>query len=86
MQTVRNLAVPEVAASQLVQVATFSHQNVSGAKLDSRWGPALVLERSDDPVTGTYFLLKLFPHGYHGKDEAIGSKRTDVDPRRLVPA
>jgi hypothetical protein len=57
-----------------------------GQKLDSRWGPALVLERSVDPTTGTYLLLKLFPHGYHGKDEEIGRKRTDVDPKRLIPA
>jgi hypothetical protein len=57
-----------------------------GDKFDSRWGPSIVLERSDDPTTGTYLLLKLFPHGYHGKTEEIGSKRTDVDPKRLVPA
>ena len=57
-----------------------------GEKLVSRWGPALVIERNDDPTTGTYFLLKLFPHGYHGKHEEIGSKRTDVDAGRLQPA
>lgn len=57
-----------------------------GEKFGSPWGPSLVVERSDDPATGAYLLLKLFPHGYHGKDEEIGSKRTDVDARRLVPA
>ena len=57
-----------------------------GEKLVSRWGPSLVVERSDDPTTGSYFLLKLFPHGYQGKHEEIGAKRTDVDPRRLQPA
>jgi hypothetical protein len=57
-----------------------------GEKFESRWGPALVLERSDDPTTGTYLLLKLFPHGYHGKVEEIGSKRTDVDAKKLIPA
>ena len=34
----------------------------------------------DAGMHGTYFLLKLFPHGYHGKDEEIGSKR--ALPRR----
>lgn len=57
-----------------------------GEKLVSRWGPSLVIERTDDPTTGTYFLLKLFPHGYHGKHEEIGSARTDVDAGRLQPA
>ena len=57
-----------------------------GEKLVSHWGPALVIERTDDPTTGTYFLLKLFPHGYHGKHEEIGGKRTDVDAGRLQPA
>ena len=57
-----------------------------GEKFMSRWGPSLVLERSDDPTTGTYLLLKLFPHGYQGKDEEIGTKRTDVDAKRLVAA
>ncbi|MEP7003647.1 MAG: hypothetical protein ABI888_03830 [Chloroflexota bacterium] len=52
----------------------------------SRWGPSIVVERTDDPKTGTYFLLKLFPHGYHGKHEEIGAKRTDVDARRLQPS
>jgi hypothetical protein len=57
-----------------------------GEKFLSTWGPSLVVERTDDPTTGTYFLLKLFPHGYHGKHEEIGAKRTDVDARRLQPA
>jgi hypothetical protein len=58
----------------------------AGERYDSRWGPSIVIERSDDPTTGTYLLLKLFPHGYHGKHEEIGSKRTDVDAARLLPA
>jgi hypothetical protein len=57
-----------------------------GEKFVSLWGPSLVLERVDDPTTGAYFLLKLFPHGYHGKREEIGAKRTDVDAKRLIPA
>lgn len=61
-------------------------QPAVGDTFDSRWGPALVVEQADDPATGTYLLLKLFPHGYHGKDEEIGRKRTDVDSNRLLPA
>lgn len=57
-----------------------------GERFVSKWGPSLVIERTEDPTTGTYLLLKLFPHGYHGKDEDIGSERTDVDPGRLQPA
>jgi hypothetical protein len=57
-----------------------------GDRFVSRWGPAIVIERAEDPRTGTYLLLKLFPHGYRGKDEEIGRERTDVDPRVLQPA
>lgn len=57
----------------------------AGERFDSRWGPSLVVERREDPTTGTYLLLKLFPHGYRGKDEEIGMKRTDIDPTRLQP-
>ena len=57
-----------------------------GRNFVSTWGPSLVIEKNDDPTTGTYLLLKLFPHGYHGKDEEIGTKRTDVDATRLQPA
>ena len=61
-------------------------QPAVGEKFVSRWGPSLVIERNDDPTTGTYLLLKLFPHGYHGKHEEIGARRTDVDASRLQPA
>ena len=66
--------------------ASDTPQPAVGDAFESRWGPAIVVERADDPTTGTYFLLKLFPHGYHGKHEEIGSKRTDVDAKRLIPA
>ncbi len=49
-----------------------------GETFDSRWGPSLVIERIDDPTTGTYLLLRLFPHGYHGKEGELGTERTDV--------
>ena len=54
-----------------------------GETFDSRWGPSLVVERSDDPTTGTYLLLRIFPHGYHGKHAELGTKRRDA-PRELV--
>ena len=54
-----------------------------GESFDSRWGPSLVVERSDDPTTGTYLLLRIFPHGYHGKPGELGTKRSDA-PRELV--
>jgi hypothetical protein len=50
----------------------------AGEEFDSRWGPSLVIERTDDPVTGTYLLLRLFPHGHHGKPGELGTERTDV--------
>lgn len=53
-----------------------------GERFESRWGPALVVERSDDPTTGTYLLLRIFPHGFHGKAAEIGTKRSDV-PRAV---
>ncbi|HEV8229889.1 MAG TPA: hypothetical protein VGQ86_08030 [Candidatus Limnocylindria bacterium] len=49
-----------------------------GEQFDSRWGPSLVVERADDPVTGTYLLLRLFPHGYKGKAGETGAERKDV--------
>jgi hypothetical protein len=54
-----------------------------GQVFDSRWGPGLVIERTDDPVTGTYLLLRIFPHGHHGKAGELGSERPDV-PKELV--
>ena len=54
-----------------------------GDRFDSRWGPSIVVERVDDGPTGTYLLLRILPHGYHGKPGEIGSKRSDV-PRELV--
>ena len=49
-----------------------------GGKLDSPWGPSIVVERAEDPATGTYLLLRVFPHGYHGKAFEIGTERKDV--------
>lgn len=54
-----------------------------GESFMSRWGPSLVLEHADDPVTGTYFLLRIYPHGFHGKPGELGSERRDV-PREFV--
>ncbi|HEY3219048.1 MAG TPA: hypothetical protein VGK15_08165 [Candidatus Limnocylindria bacterium] len=54
-----------------------------GERYDSRWGPSLVVERVDDGPTGTYLLLRIFPHGYRGKKPEIGTKRHDV-PKTLV--
>jgi len=54
-----------------------------GERFDSRWGPSVVVERSDDPTTGTYLLLRIFPHGYEGKPSEIGIERHDT-PRELV--
>gem|GEM_PF-6998644 len=33
--------------------------------------------RTEDPATGTYLLLRLFPHGHHGKPGELGTERTD---------
>ncbi len=54
-----------------------------GDRFDSRWGPSVIVERSDDPTTGTYLLLRILPHGYRGKAAEIGTKRSDA-PRELV--
>jgi hypothetical protein len=37
-----------------------------------------VLERAEDPKTGTYLLLRLLPHGYKGKAFEMGTERKDV--------
>lgn len=52
----------------------------AGEKFDSKWGPSIVIEHIEDPVTGTYLLLRIFPHGYHGKEGELGAKRTDAPP------
>ena len=36
-----------------------------------------------DPTTGTYLLLRIYPHGYHGKPGELGSKRADA-PKELI--
>lgn len=54
-----------------------------GDTFDSRWGPSLVIERTDDAVTGTYLLLRIFPHGHHGKEGELGTERKDA-PQELV--
>jgi hypothetical protein len=54
-----------------------------GERFDSPWGPSLVTERADDPTTGTYLLLRIYPHGYRGKPGELGTERTDA-PRELV--
>ncbi|HKW77736.1 MAG TPA: hypothetical protein VJQ09_01480 [Candidatus Limnocylindria bacterium] len=54
-----------------------------GETFDSRWGPSLVVERTDDELTGTFLLLRIFPHGYKGKKPEIGTKRKDA-PAALV--
>lgn len=54
-----------------------------GARFASRWGPSFVVERADDPATGTYLLLRILPHGYHGKKGETGTERSDV-PKELA--
>lgn len=54
-----------------------------GEAFDSRWGPSTVIERTDDPTTGSYLLLRIYPHGHHGKPGELGAKRTDA-PRELI--
>lgn len=49
-----------------------------GDRFVSKWGPSLVIECCDDPTTGTYLLLRIFPHGYHGKKGETGIERTDI--------
>jgi hypothetical protein len=54
-----------------------------GERWDSRWGPSLVVERVDDELTGAFLLLRIFPHGYHGKKPELGLERHDV-PKELA--
>lgn len=54
-----------------------------GTSFDSSWGPSLVVARTEDPTTGTYLLLRIFPHGHHGKKGELGTERNDV-PRELA--
>lgn len=49
-----------------------------GDTFDSRWGPSLIVERAEDPNTGTYLLLRIYSHGYHGKKGETGVERRDV--------
>jgi hypothetical protein len=49
-----------------------------GEMFDSRWGPSVVVEGANDELTGTFLLLRIFPHGYHGKTSEIGTERHDV--------
>lgn len=46
-----------------------------GGTFDSPWGPSLVLERAEDPNTGAYLLLRIYPHGYRGKPGELGTER-----------
>ena len=56
---------------------------VVGVRFDSPWGPSLVVERVDDALTGAFLLLRLFPQGYHGRANEIGTERSDV-PKALA--
>jgi hypothetical protein len=58
-------------------------QPAVGETFESPWGPSLVIERTDDPLTGTYLLLRLYPHGHHGKPGELGTQRGDA-PRELA--
>ena len=49
-------------------------------RFDSKWGPSRIIDRVDDPVTGTYLLLRIFPHGHHGKEGELGAERSDAHP------
>lgn len=60
-----------------------SAKPLPGATFDSPWGPSLVIERAEDPNTGTYLLLRLYPHGYRGKRNETGVQRRDV-PKELA--
>lgn len=55
----------------------------AGDNFDSRWGPSVVIERSEDPATGTYLLLRIFAHGFEGKPADLGTERADV-PKELA--
>lgn len=54
-----------------------------GDRFGSPWGPSVVMERAEDRATGTYLLLRLFPHGYKGKPFELGTERPDA-PKELV--
>jgi hypothetical protein len=54
-----------------------------GDRFDSKWGPSLIVERVDDALTGAFLLLRLFPQGYHGRANEIGTQRADV-PKELA--
>lgn len=54
-----------------------------GDTFDSPWGPSLVIQRAEDPNTGTYLLLRIYPHGYGGKKNETGTERTDI-PKELA--
>ncbi len=54
-----------------------------GDEYDSRWGPSLVVERTDNELTGAFLLLRIFPQGYHGRAHEIGTARGDV-PKALA--
>lgn len=56
-----------------------------GDRFASPWGPSLVIERDEDPQTGTYLLLRIYPHGYSGKPGELGSERKDA-PEPFVGA
>ena len=59
------------------------HQPKIGDTFDSPWGPSLVLERAEDPNTGTYLLLRIYPHGYRGKPGELGTERKSA-PHEFV--
>jgi hypothetical protein len=54
-----------------------------GDRFDSKWGPSLVVERVDDAMTGAFLLLRVFPQGYQGRANEIGTERSDV-PKALA--
>ena len=54
-----------------------------GERFGSPWGPSLVMERAEDPTTGTYLLLRIYSHGYEGKPSELGTERSDA-PKELL--
>lgn len=54
-----------------------------GERWESPWGPALIVERDDDPVKGTYLLLRVYPHGFEGKPGELGVERPGA-PKEFV--
>ena len=54
-----------------------------GERFASPWGPSIVIERAEDPNTGTYLLLRIFAHGYEGKSSELGMDRSDA-PKELL--